>query len=211
MARGIGLDPRIGERFLKAGPGFGGSCFPKDLLALMKTAQDHGVPLRSVETAVAVNDARKGEMVRKIVRAADGAVAGKTIAVLGLTFKAGTDDMRSSAALVILPQLQKQGARVVAYDPAGMANAAPLLPGVAMADSAMAALAGADVAVILTEWDAFATLDLVAAATVMRQPVLVDLRNLLEPEAAARAGFTYRSIGRPLRENVSPPFASAAE
>lgn len=211
VARGIGLDPRIGERFLKAGPGFGGSCFPKDLLALMKTAQDHGVPLRSVETAVAVNDARKGEMVRKIVRAADGAVAGKTIAVLGLTFKAGTDDMRSSAALVIVPQLQKQGARVVAYDPAGMANAAPLLPGVAMADSAMAALAGADVAVILTEWDAFATLDLVAAATVMRQPVLVDLRNLLEPEAAARAGFTYRSIGRPLREDVSPPLASAAE
>jgi len=211
VARGIGLDPRIGERFLKAGPGFGGSCFPKDLLALMKTAQDHGVPLRSVETAVAVNDARKGEMVRKIVRAADGSVVGKTIAVLGLTFKAGTDDMRSSAALVVLPQLQRQGARIVAYDPAGMANAAPLLPGVAMADSAMAALAGADVAVILTEWAEFAALDLAAAATVMRHPVLVDLRNLLEPEAAIRAGFTYRSIGRPLREGAPPPLASAAE
>jgi len=211
VARGIGLDPRIGARFLKAGPGFGGSCFPKDLLALMKTAQDHGVPLRSVETAIAVNDARKGEMVRKIVRAADGSVAGKTVAVLGLTFKAGTDDMRSSAALVILPQLQKQGARVVAHDPAGMANAAPLLPGVAMADSAMAALAGADVAVILTEWDAFASLDLAAVAMIMRRPVLVDLRNLLEPEAATRAGLTYRSIGRPLREPAHPPLASAAE
>ncbi|MDP3545673.1 MAG: UDP binding domain-containing protein, partial [Phreatobacter sp.] len=138
-------------------------------------------------------------------------VAGKIVAVLGLTFKAGTDDMRSSPALVILPQLQKQGAHIVAYDPAGMANAAPLLPGVAMADSAMAALAGADVAVILTEWEEFAALDLRAAATTMRQPVLVDLRNLVEPEAAARAGFTYRSIGRALREGAHPPLARAAE
>ncbi len=199
VARGIGLDPRIGAQFLKAGPGFGGSCFPKDMLALMKTGQDHGVPLRSVETAVAVNDARKGEMVRKIVRAAGGSVAGRRIAVLGLTFKAGTDDMRSAASLVILPQLQKQGARVTAFDPAGMAEAAPLLPGVAMAESAMTVLAGADLAVILTEWPEFAALDLAAAARAMRSPVLVDLRNLLDPEAAARAGFLYRSVGRAAR------------
>lgn len=203
VARGIGLDPRIGSQFLKAGPGFGGSCFPKDMLALMKTGQDHGVPLRSVETAVAVNDARKGEMVRKIVRAAGGSVAGKTIAVLGLTFKAGTDDMRSAASLVILPQLQKQGARIVAHDPAGMDHAAALLPGIAMADSAMAALAGADIAVILTEWAAFAALDLENAARIMRVPVLVDLRNLLDPATAAQAGFIYRSVGRRVRDEAA--------
>lgn len=202
VARGIGLDPRIGEKCLKVGPGFGGSCFPKDMLALMKTGQDHGVPLRSVETAVAVNDARKGEMVRKIVRAAGGSVAGKTIAVLGLTFKAGTDDMRSAASLVILPQLQKQGARIVAHDPAGMVHASALLPGIAMADSAMAALAGADIAVILTEWPAFAALDLDSAARIMRVPVLVDLRNLFDPAAAAQAGFTYRSVGRRVRDEA---------
>lgn len=214
VARGIGLDPRIGAQFLKAGPGFGGSCFPKDMLALMKTGQDHGVPLRSVETAVAVNDARKGEMVRKIVRAAGGSVAGRRIAVLGLTFKAGTDDMRSAASLVILPQLQKQGARITAFDPAGMAEAAPLLPGVAMAESAMAALAGADLAVVLTEWPEFAALDLAAAARAMRSPVLVDLRNLLDPEVAARAGFHYRSVGRAARDaaarDAASPAASAA-
>jgi len=200
VARGIGLDPRIGAQFLKAGPGFGGSCFPKDMLALMKTGQDHGVPLRSVETAVAVNDARKGEMVRKIVRAAGGSVAGKTIAVLGLTFKAGTDDMRSAASLVILPQLQKQGARITAFDPAGMAEAAPLLPGVAMATSARDALAGADLVVILTEWPDFAAMDLAAAARAMRAAVMVDLRNLFEPETATRAGFAYRSVGRAARD-----------
>lgn len=200
VARGIGLDPRIGERFLKAGPGFGGSCFPKDMLALMKTAQDHGVPLRSVETAVAVNDARKGEMVRKIIRAAGGSVAGKTIAILGLTFKAGTDDMRSAASLVILPQLMRHGARLRAHDPAGMAQAAPLLPGVAMAPSAMDALAGADLAVILTEWPDFAALDWRAAAATMAAPVLVDLRNLLDPAHARACGLAYHSIGRPLRD-----------
>ncbi|WP_296577081.1 UDP-glucose/GDP-mannose dehydrogenase family protein [Phreatobacter sp.] len=211
VARGIGLDPRIGSQFLKAGPGFGGSCFPKDMLALMKTGQDHGVPLRSVETAVAVNDARKGEMVRKIVRAAGGSVAGKTIAVLGLTFKAGTDDMRSAASLVILPQLQKQGARIVAHDPAGMGQAGPLLPGVLMAKGSMAALAGADLAVILTEWPEFAALDLDAAARIMRRPILVDLRNLVDPDEAARAGFCYRSIGRTGREAELRVPAEAAE
>lgn len=199
VARGMGLDARIGEKFLRPGPGFGGSCFPKDMLALMKTAQDHGVPLRSVETAVAVNDARKGEMVRKIVRAAGGSVARRTIAVLGLTFKAGTDDMRSAAALVILPQLQRQGARIVAHDPAGMANAAPLLPGVAMADSPEAALAGADLAVVLTEWEDYRRLDLHRVRELMARPVLVDLRNLFDPEAAAAAGLRHHGIGRPSR------------
>ncbi len=195
VADGIGLDTRIGAKFLKAGPGFGGSCFPKDMLALMKTAQDHGVPMRTVETAVAVNDARKGEMVRKIARAAGGSVAGRTIAVLGLAFKAGTDDMRSAPSLVILPQLQRQGARIVAYDPAAMANAAPLLPGITMTASAEEALAGADLAVILTEWPDFAALDLVAMARLLRQPVLVDLRNLIDPRAAAGAGLLLHRIG----------------
>ena len=196
VARGIGLDTRIGGKFLKAGPGFGGSCFPKDMLALMKTAQDHGVPMRTVETAVAVNDARKGEMVRKVIRAAGGSVAGRTVAVLGLAFKAGTDDMRSAPSLVILPQLQRYGARIVAYDPAAMANASPLLPGVVMAPSAEAALAGADLTVILTEWPEFAALDLERVAGLLRRPVLVDLRNLIDPPAAARAGLTCHRIGR---------------
>ncbi|CEJ15028.1 UDP-glucose 6-dehydrogenase TuaD [bacterium YEK0313] len=196
VSRGIGLDSRIGAKFLKAGPGFGGSCFPKDMLALMKTAQDHGVPLRSVETAVAVNDARKGEMVRKIVRAAGGSVAGRTIAVLGLTFKPDTDDMRSAASLVILPRLIKAGAMIRAYDPAGMANAAPLLPDVAMATSAFSACEGADAAVLVTEWDEFGRLDLSQLAAVMKTPLLVDLRNLFDPAIAARSGLRYVSIGR---------------
>ena len=204
VARGIGLDPRIGDRFLKAGPGFGGSCFPKDMLALMKTAQDHGMPLRSVETAVAVNDARKGEMVRKIIRASGGSVAGKTVAVLGLTFKAGTDDMRSAPALVILPQLQRHGARLRAYDPAGMAQAAPLLPGVAMAHSAGEALAGADIAVVLTEWPEFAKLDWRRASRTMAAPILVDLRNLIDPAEAIAAGLAYTSVGRPQRDGAWP-------
>ncbi|MBN8944025.1 MAG: UDP-glucose/GDP-mannose dehydrogenase family protein [Rhizobiales bacterium] len=197
VALGIGLDSRIGAQFLKAGPGFGGSCFPKDMLALMKTAQDAGMPLRSVETAVAVNDARKGEMVRKIIRAAGGSVAGKTIGVLGLTFKGGTDDMRSAASLVILPQLIKAGARIRAYDPAGMANAKALLPGVEMAASALDAANGADLALVLTEWSEFRTLDLKRLRRTLRQPVLVDLRNLYEPAAVAAAGLSHIAIGRP--------------
>ena len=207
VSRGIGLDSRIGAKFLKAGPGFGGSCFPKDMLALMKTAQDHGVPLRSVETAVAVNDARKGEMVRKIVRAAGGSVAGKTIAVLGLTFKPETDDMRSAASLVILPRLIKAGARIRAYDPAGMANAAPLLADVEMTTSAFAACDKADLAVLVTEWDEFGRLDLTRLATAMTTPLLVDLRNLFDPGDAARAGLRYVSVGRGDEPGVPPPAA----
>ncbi|QCI63137.1 UDP-glucose dehydrogenase family protein [Phreatobacter stygius] len=196
VSRGIGLDSRIGAKFLKAGPGFGGSCFPKDMLALMKTAQDHGVPLRSVETAVAVNDARKGEMVRKIIRAAGGSVQGKSIAVLGLTFKPDTDDMRSAASLIILPRLIKAGASIRAYDPAGMAHAAPLLPGVVMAASALEAAEGADLAVLVTEWAEFSTLDLGALGRVLKNPLLVDLRNLFDPLAAERSGLRYVSVGR---------------
>jgi UDPglucose 6-dehydrogenase len=210
VSRGIGLDSRIGTKFLKAGPGFGGSCFPKDMLALMKTAQDHGMPLRSVETAVAVNDARKGEMVRKIVRAAGGSLAGKTVAVLGLTFKAETDDMRSAASLVVLPQLLKAGAAVRAYDPAGMANAAPLLPGIQLMANVAEALRGADLAVLMTEWAEFQALDLVEIAHLLRRPVLVDLRNLFEPEAAAAAGLAYHSIGRTARETAARQAVSAA-
>lgn len=214
VARGIGLDTRIGGKFLKAGPGFGGSCFPKDMLALMKTAQDHGVPIRTVETAVAVNDARKGEMVRKVIRAAGGSVAGRTVAVLGLAFKADTDDMRSAPSLVILPQLQRHGARIVAYDPAAMANASPLLPGVVMAPSAEAALAGADLAVILTEWPEFTALDLKRMAALLRRPVLVDLRNLIDPLAATRAGLTCHRIGRQaalVDTSLHPAMQQAAE
>jgi UDPglucose 6-dehydrogenase len=166
------------------------------MLALIKTGQNHGVPLRSVETAVAVNDARKGEMVRKIVQAAGGSVAGKTIAVLGLTFKAGTDDMRSAVSLVILPRLIELGATLRAFDPAGMEAASALLPEVTMAGSLDEAAAGADLALILTEWPEFRQMDLNALAATLVTPLLVDLRNLFEPARAAGAGLTYVSIGR---------------
>ncbi|MGL4290976.1 MAG: UDP-glucose dehydrogenase family protein [Phreatobacter sp.] len=213
VSRGIGLDSRIGAKFLKAGPGFGGSCFPKDMLALMKTAQDHGMPLRSVETAVAVNDARKGEMVRKIIRAAGGSVQAKTIAVLGLTFKPDTDDMRSAASLVILPRLIKAGAVIRAYDPAGMTQAAPLLPGVQMAESALAAARDADLVVLITEWAEFRALDLGQLRAALKTPLMVDLRNLFDPRAAERAGLRYVSVGRGASPEAMPltghqPFAA---
>jgi UDPglucose 6-dehydrogenase len=196
VAYGMGLDSRIGGKFLQAGPGFGGSCFPKDMLALIKTGQDHGIPLRTVETAVAVNDSRKGEMVRKIVAAAGGSVDGKTIAILGLTFKPNTDDMRTAVSLLVIPQLIKAGARIRAYDPVGMDKARKLLPDVAMAASAREALAGADIAVILTEWAEFRAMDPATIAGLLATPVLADLRNVFSPDAAAAAGLTYYSIGR---------------
>lgn len=195
VARGVGLDGRIGPKFLKPGPGFGGSCFPKDMLALIRTGHEHGVPLRSVETAVAVNDARKGEMVRKIVRAFGGSLQGKRVALLGLTFKAGTDDMRSAASLVIAPRLVKAGATVVAYDPAGMKTAARLMPELTYAPDAMTAIDGADGVVILTEWPEFATLDLAAVRAVVAAPLVVDLRNLLQPEEVAAAGLRLTRLG----------------
>ncbi|SFS13170.1 UDP-glucose dehydrogenase family protein [Sphingomonas jatrophae] len=196
VARGIGLDNRIGSKFLHAGPGYGGSCFPKDTLALLKTAQDHEAPQRIVEAVVAVNDNRKRAMGRKIVQAMDGDVRGKTVAVLGLTFKPNTDDMRDSPALAVIQTLQDAGATVVAFDPEGMEQARPLLSDVTYATGAYEAIDGADAVAILTEWDAFRALDLDRVRTLLKSPVLVDLRNIYPPEEVAAKGFRYVSVGR---------------
>ena len=197
VARGIGLDNRIGAKFLHAGPGYGGSCFPKDTLALVKTAQDHGSPVRLIETTVAVNDVRKRAMARKVIAAAGGDVRGKTIGVLGLTFKPNTDDMRDAPAIAIVQALQDAGAIVRAYDPEGMAAAAPLLGEIAYTDSAYAAAEDASAIVIVTEWDAFRALDFARLKAAMAMPVLVDLRNIYRADDLAAAGFAYRSVGRP--------------
>ncbi|WP_288587756.1 nucleotide sugar dehydrogenase, partial [uncultured Methylobacterium sp.] len=197
VARGIGLDNRIGRKFLHAGPGYGGSCFPKDTLALVKTAQDAGSPVRLVETVVAVNDSRKRAMARKVIAACGGSVRGKRIAVLGLTFKPNTDDMRDAPSLSIITGLQDAGAAVTAYDPEGIEQARPLLPGVAYATDAYACAEGAHALVIVTEWDAFRALDLKRLREAMAEPVLVDLRNVYRPEDARRHGFAYASVGRP--------------
>jgi UDPglucose 6-dehydrogenase len=197
VARGIGLDNRIGAKFLHAGPGYGGSCFPKDTLALVKTAQDHNSPVRLIETTVAVNDVRKRAMARKVIAAAGGDVRGKTIGVLGLTFKPNTDDMRDAPAISIVQALRDAGANVRAYDPEGMAAAAPLLGEIAYTDSAYAAAEDASAIVIVTEWDAFRALDFARLKAVMAMPVLVDLRNIYRADDLAAAGFTYRSVGRP--------------
>ncbi|HEX3666976.1 MAG TPA: UDP-glucose/GDP-mannose dehydrogenase family protein [Rhizomicrobium sp.] len=195
VARGIGLDGRIGSKFLHAGPGYGGSCFPKDTLALLRTSQEAGAPARIVETVVAVNEARKKDMARKIVRAFGG-VSGKTIAVLGLTFKPNTDDMRDAPSLVILPMLQEEGARIRAYDPEGAKEAARLLD-VELCADAHEALTGADGVVILTEWNEFRALDLDRVKALLKHPLMVDLRNIYRPQLMAEAGFTYVSVGRP--------------
>ncbi|HXL99514.1 MAG TPA: UDP-glucose/GDP-mannose dehydrogenase family protein [Rhizomicrobium sp.] len=194
VARGIGLDGRIGAKFLHAGPGFGGSCFPKDTLALLKTSQDCGAPTRIVEAVVAVNDARKVAMAEKIERAFGG-VAGKTIAVLGLTFKPNTDDMREAPSLVIVPHLQKKGARIRAYDPEGAAEARKLL-NIELCGNAYDAIEGADGVVILTEWNEFRALDLPRVVQLLKQPLMVDLRNIYRPSQMAAAGFRYVSVGR---------------
>ncbi|MGF3028060.1 UDP-glucose dehydrogenase family protein [Methylobacterium aquaticum] len=196
VARGIGLDNRIGRKFLHAGPGYGGSCFPKDTLALVKTAQDAGSPVRLVETVVAVNESRKRAMARKVVAACGGSVRGKRIAVLGLTFKPNTDDMREAPSLSIIAGLQDAGATVVAYDPEGMEQARLLLSEVAYAQDAYGCAEGAEALVLVTEWDAFRALDLARLRSVMASPVLVDLRNVYPPKDAERHGFTYTSIGR---------------
>jgi UDPglucose 6-dehydrogenase len=195
VARGMGLDGRIGAKFLHAGPGYGGSCFPKDTLALIKTADQVGAPSRIVEAVASANDVRKQRMGEKIIEAFGG-VKGKTIAVLGLTFKPNTDDMRDSASLVILPELAKQGATIRAYDPEGMAEAKKLLT-VDMYPDAYAALEGADGVVILTEWNEFRALDLRAAKRLLKRPLMVDLRNIYRPDEMAKMGFTYVSVGRP--------------
>ncbi|HZF77600.1 MAG TPA: UDP-glucose/GDP-mannose dehydrogenase family protein [Acetobacteraceae bacterium] len=195
VARGMGMDKRIGSKFLHAGPGYGGSCFPKDTLALVRTAQDHGVSLRVVESVVAVNDARKAAMARKVVRACGGSVKGKTVAVLGLTFKPNTDDMRESPSIAIIDALQRGGARIQAHDPAGVEQAKRVLSGVSYAPTPYAAADGADVAVLVTEWDAYRALDLVRLKGLMREAVMVDLRNVYRAEEMARHGFAYVRVG----------------
>jgi len=194
VARGIGLDGRIGSKFLHAGPGFGGSCFPKDTLALRKTAQDLGAPTKIVEAVVAVNDARKVAMAEKIERAFGG-VRGKTVAILGLTFKPNTDDMRDAPSVVIVPYLQQKGAAVRAFDPQGAREAAKLL-NIEQCKDAYAALDGADGVVILTEWNEFRALDTERMKTLLKKPLMVDLRNIYRPSQMSAAGFTYVSVGR---------------
>ena len=196
VARGVGLDNRIGAKFLNAGPGYGGSCFPKDTLALVHTASDAHAPLRLVETTIRVNTARKQAMAGKVVAALGGDIAGKTIGILGLTFKPNTDDMRESPALDIIPAMQRMGARVQAFDPEGR-EARVLLPDVEFRDGPYEAVAGADAMVLLTEWDQFRALDLDRIKALMRAPVVIDLRNVYRPEEVRQRGFAYTSIGRP--------------
>jgi UDPglucose 6-dehydrogenase len=197
VARGIGLDGRIGKKFLHPGPGYGGSCFPKDTLALVKTAQDYGAPLRIIETVVDVNEKRKKSMADKITAACGGDISGKTIAVLGLTFKPNTDDMRDSPSLTILPALQEKGAKIQAYDPEGMHEAKKMLKDVTYAEDAYGTMKGADAVVLLTEWNEFRNLDTKRMKALLKSPVLVDLRNVYSPADMKAAGFSYTCIGRP--------------
>jgi UDPglucose 6-dehydrogenase len=196
VARGIGLDKRIGGKFLHAGPGYGGSCFPKDTLALVRTATDAGTPVRLIETTVKINDARKKAMAGKVAASLGGELAGKTVALLGLTFKPNTDDMRDAPSLDVAPALMALGATVQAFDPEGMHEASKLLEGVVFKDGPYEAVEGADVVVILTEWDQFRALDLDRVKQLVRQPVMVDLRNVYRPEDLRERGFKYVSIGR---------------
>ncbi len=196
VAHGIGLDTRIGARFLQPGPGYGGSCFPKDTLALLKTGEDHEAPLRIVEAVVKSNDSRKRSMGRKVVQALGGDAHGKTIALLGLTFKANTDDMRDSPSIAIVQALQDAGVTVRAYDPEGMEQAAKVIDKITYCGDAYAAMEGADAAVIVTEWDAFRALDLERAKGLLRSPLLVDLRNLYDRAEIERRGFRYVAVGR---------------
>jgi UDPglucose 6-dehydrogenase len=196
VAKGMGLDGRIGRKFLHAGPGYGGSCFPKDTLALMRTAHDRDVPMRIVETVIDVNNKRKKQMTERIIAACDGSVKGKTIGILGLTFKPNTDDMRDSVSLDVVPALQKAGATIRAYDPEGMKEAKALLKDIEWCHNAYEAMQGASAAVILTEWNEFRALDLTQMKETLKQPVLVDLRNIYRPDEMKAAGFKYVSIGR---------------
>ncbi len=197
VARGIGLDKRIGPKFLNASPGYGGSCFPKDTLALSKIGEDAGVSLTIVDSVIAANAARKKRMAQVIIDAAGGSVKGKTIAVLGLTFKPQTDDMRDAPSLVIVPALQEAGAIIRTYDPEGMGEAAQHLNGLTFATGPWQAMEGADLAVILTEWNAFRALDLKRMAATLNDNLLIDLRNVYSAAEARQAGLTYTSIGRP--------------
>jgi UDPglucose 6-dehydrogenase len=197
VARGIGLDNRIGSKFLHAGPGFGGSCFPKDTLALIKTGQDNEAPLRIVETVVAVNDQRKRAMARKVAGAFGGNIRGKSIAVLGVTFKPNTDDMRDAPSIPLITALQDMGANVRVFDPVGMEQARFVLEDVVFCESARDCAKGAHALVIVTEWEQFRALDLKEIATIMACPVIVDLRNIYSEEEAKRSGFLYCGVGRP--------------
>jgi UDPglucose 6-dehydrogenase len=196
VAKGIGLDGRIGSKFLHAGPGYGGSCFPKDTLALLKTAQDVNVPMRIVDAVVEVNAKRKQGLVERVKEALDYDIKGKTIAVLGLTFKPNTDDMRDSPALDLIPALVGAGAHVRAFDPEGHEQAKPMLPDIAYCDGPYETMEGADALVILTEWNAFRALDLERVKTLLNAPIMLDLRNIYRPEEVRAAGFSYTSIGR---------------
>jgi len=197
VARGIGLDNRIGRKFLNAGPGYGGSCFPKDTLALMKTARDAGAPIELIETTVRVNSARKQAMADKIIKALGGDISGKTIAVLGLTFKPNTDDMRDAPALDIIPALIAEGARVRAFDPEGMHEAKTMLKDIEFASGPYECVDGADAVALLTEWDQFRALDLDRVKSGLKTPIVIDLRNIYNPAEMRTRGFTYISIGRP--------------
>ena len=196
VSRGIGMDNRIGRKFLHAGPGYGGSCFPKDTLALLKTADDHESPLRIVEATIAANDARKRAMGRKVIKAMGGEVRGRTIGVLGLTFKPNTDDMRDSPAISVIQTLQDAGARIRAADPEGVEQARLVLNDVDFLDDPYAVADGADALVIVTEWDAFRALNLSRIAGLLKTPVLVDLRNIYPPEDVAAAGLHYHGVGK---------------
>ena len=197
VARGIGLDGRIGRKFLHAGPGFGGSCFPKDTLALVRIAQDAGAPSRLIEAVVTVNDARKSSMGKRIIAANGGSVHGVTIAVLGLTFKPETDDMRDAPSVPVVHRLVEAGAKIRAFDPVGMEQAKAVMPdGVAYCTDALDAATGADILVVLTEWNEFRAISPEKFAGLMRGRLVMDLRNIYEPHRMREAGFTYHGIGR---------------
>ncbi len=199
VARGIGLDGRIGGKFLHVGPGFGGSCFPKDCTALVRTAREAEAPLSIVETVVGVNEARKTRMADKIIAACGGTVAGKSLAVLGLTFKPNTDDMRDAPSLAILPRLVAAGATIRAFDPEGIEEARKLLPDLVYCRDAYEAMEGADALILLTEWNEFRALDLARVGRLLARPLVVDLRNIYGPPEMAAAGLAYVSLGRPAR------------
>jgi UDPglucose 6-dehydrogenase len=205
VARGIGLDGRIGGKFLHAGPGFGGSCFPKDCQALVRTAEEMKAPLAIVDTVLRVNDARKRSMARRVVEACGGSVEGLTLAALGLTFKPNTDDMRDSPSLAFLPALREAGATVRAFDPEGTAEAEKLMPELNYCIDPYEAMDGADALILITEWNAFRALDLARVKRLLRRPLVIDLRNIYKPEEMAEAGLAYYSIGRP-----SSPAGAAA-
>jgi UDPglucose 6-dehydrogenase len=201
VARGIGLDGRIGRKFLHPGPGFGGSCFPKDTLALAYTAREANAPQTIVEQVIEVNNARKKRMARKVIDFCGGSVKGLTIGVLGLTFKPNTDDMRDAPSLDIVPALQAGGATIVAFDPEGMGEAGRLLSNIAFAKTAYEAATGADALVVITEWHEFRGLDPRRIKEAMRQPRIVDLRNIFNPEEMRGLGFAYEGVGRPTPRN----------